>query len=199
MAVGRIPSRAGRLVLAAAGLGLVLSACSSSSSTTARTAAQKPAGAGTVIDSVHSSRYGTILVSASGRTLYMFTADTSTTSNCRGACVPVWVPVTTTGTPRAGAGVTVSLLGTITRPGGSHQVTYGGHPLYTFVRDSADGQVNGEGIDNFGGHWYVVDTAGHPVTAPTSGTAGVTSGAAGYGSSGTSSGSSAGSSSGYSY
>ena len=197
MAVGRIPSRAGRLVLAAGGLGLVLSACSSSSSSTARAATQKPAGAGTVIDSVHSAPYGTILVTASGRTLYMFTADTSTTSNCRGACVPAWPPVTTTGSPRAGAGVTPSLLGTITRSGGSHQVTYGGHPLYTFVRDSAAGQVNGEGVDNFGGHWYVVDTAGHPVkAAPTSGKAGATSGAAG---SGSSSGSTSGSSSGYSY
>ena len=196
MAAGRIPSRIGQLAVTAGALGLVLSACSSSGSSTAKAAAQKPAGTGAVVDSAHSARYGTILVTASGRTLYMFTADTSSTSNCSGACVPVWPPLTTTGTPRAGSGVSSSLLGTITRPGGARQVTYGGDPLYTFVRDSAAGQVTGEGVDNFGGLWYVLGTSGKPVKAPTgTGTAG-SSGSGGHGSSGSGS---SGSGSGYSY
>lgn len=138
------------------------SSSSSSSSSTTSTPAASQVG---TVETASSSSYGTILVDSSGRTLYMLTADTPTKSACTGSCPAVWPPLVVTGSPTAGSGVTASLLGTITRSDGSHQVTYNGHPLYTFARDTAAGQVNGEGINHFGGLWYVLDPAGSPVKA----------------------------------
>jgi predicted lipoprotein with Yx(FWY)xxD motif len=39
-------------------------------------------------------------------------------------------------------------------------VTYNHHPLYRFVKDTRKGQTNGEGLNAFGAHWYVVSPAG---------------------------------------
>ncbi|TMC40467.1 MAG: hypothetical protein E6J28_01415 [Chloroflexi bacterium] len=119
-----------------------------------------PAAAGTTIKAA-SSRLGQILVDANGRTLYLFVADSGTTSNCNSAgCVQNWPPVLTKGTPQAGAGVNASLLGTTTRKDGTTEVTYAGHPLYYFIADKQPGQVTGQGIDAFGGPWYVVSPSG---------------------------------------
>jgi predicted lipoprotein with Yx(FWY)xxD motif len=159
--------RTGVAVVCSAALGLALGACGSgpshaSSSTTRR-------ASGTLVASASTS-YGTILVTSTGMTLYMNTGDSPTTSVCTGSCLAVWPPLTTIGRPRAGPGVEARLLGTLTRSGGSEQVTYNGHPLYTFAHDIAPGQVNGEGIVHFGGTWYVLDAAGQPVTQAVSST-----------------------------
>jgi predicted lipoprotein with Yx(FWY)xxD motif len=179
-----------RLVFVVA-LGAGLAACSSSSPAAAKSNSSKsseptstaaPAAASTAtVDAAHTSLFGTVLVTSTGRTLYMLTADSPTASVCTGTCASVWPPLTVTGTPTAGSGVKASELGTITRSGGGHQVTYDGHPLYTFTKDTAAGQVNGEGINKFGGIWYVLSTSGSPVKAPiASGTTTTTSGGSGY-------------------
>jgi len=98
----------------------------------------------------------TVLTNAKGLTLYWFAPDTPAASRCTGDCVEYWPPVT--GNPTAGPGVT-GKLGTITRPGGSLQVTYDGHPLYTYVGDSP-GQANGNKLDLNGGYWYEVRASG---------------------------------------
>jgi predicted lipoprotein with Yx(FWY)xxD motif len=98
-----------------------------------------------------------VLTNSKGRTLYWFAPDSSTTSKCYGSCASYWPPVT--GKPTAGAGVT-GTLGTIQRTDGSTQVTYNGHPLYTYVGDSASGQANGNDIDINGGYWYEVHVSG---------------------------------------
>ena len=95
----------------------------------------------------------TVLTNAKGRTLYWFAPDTPSTSECTGSCAAYWPPVT--GNPMAGPGVT-GRLGTIKRPGGATQATYNGHPLYTYIGDSARGQANGNKIDLNGGYWYEV-------------------------------------------
>ena len=46
---------------------------------------------------------------------------------------------------------------------GATQVTYNGHPLYRFQGDAKAGQINGQGLDQFGAKWYVVDTKGKAV------------------------------------
>lgn len=112
-----------------------------------------------------SSKYGQILVDGSGRTLYVLTADTGSQSTCNGDCAAIWPPDTTTGTP-TNSGVTASLVGTSPRMDHSTQVTYKGHPLYTYSKDSKAGDINGEGIATFGGIWYVVGTDGNAITAP---------------------------------
>jgi predicted lipoprotein with Yx(FWY)xxD motif len=115
---------------------------------------------GTMIGTA-STRLGSILVDSSGRTVYLFVADSSTTSNCNSAsCVQYWPPVLTSGAPQAGSGVNASLLGTTTRADGSVEVTYAGHPLYYFVSDKKAGDVSGQAINAFGAPWYVVSPSG---------------------------------------
>ena len=106
---------------------------------------------------------GPILVGPNGMTLYMFLSDTTTMSTCSGSCAQNWPPLTTTGSPRAMGGVSQSLLGTIRRQDGTMQVTYHGHPLYSFIADSGPGMANGEGLDAFGARWEVINAAGMAV------------------------------------
>jgi len=110
-----------------------------------------------------SSKLGKLLVDATGRTLYLFEADTGAASTCNGACASAWPPLTTAGQPIAGPGVSASKLGTTKRSDGTTEVTYDGHPLYTFSGDSAPGQTNGQGIDGFGAEWYVLSATGNPI------------------------------------
>ena len=115
---------------------------------------------GTKID-VGSTRLGRVLVDGKGRTLYLFAADTGTKSTCNSsACVQYWPPLLTTGAPQAGAGVNAGLLGTTRRQDGTTEVTYAGHPLYYFISDNKAGDVTGQGINGFGGPWYVVSPSG---------------------------------------
>jgi len=94
-----------------------------------------------------------VLTDAKGRTLYSFAPDSPSKSACYGSCAAYWPPVT--GTPSAGPGVT-GKLGTIKRTDGTTQVTYDGHPLYTYIADNAPGQDNGNNINLNGGLWRVV-------------------------------------------
>jgi predicted lipoprotein with Yx(FWY)xxD motif len=98
-----------------------------------------------------------LLTNAAGLTLYWFAPDTSAKSACYGSCAAYWPPVT--GTPSAGPGVT-GTLGTITRTGGATQATYDGHPLYTYIGDSAPGTASGNNINLNGGLWHDVPITG---------------------------------------
>ena len=130
-------------------------------SATTGSSAAKPSGAAAV--GVANSNLGEILVDAKGQTLYLFEKDTGTASTCDGACASAWPPLTTSGKPTAGAGVTASKLGTTKRSDGSSEVTYNGHPLYTFEGDSAPGQTTGQGSTAFGAPWYVLSAAGSQI------------------------------------
>ena len=99
----------------------------------------------------------TVLTNAKGFTLYWFAPDTATRSNCNGTCAGYWPPVT--GTPPAGPGVT-GKLATIKRPDGTAQATYNGHPLYTYVGDTAPGQAFGNNLNLNGGLWHEVTVPG---------------------------------------
>ena len=74
-----------------------------------------------------------------------------------------WPPDTVTGTPQAGSGVSQALLGTITRPDGTRQVTYNGHPLYYFTADAAAGTARGQAVKAFGAEWDVVGVGGSKI------------------------------------
>ena len=150
-----------------AGVALAAAACGSSgTSGTASTpsaassspsaAASSAAASGTALTTT--TIKGTkVVTNAKGFTVYSFAPDTPTKSNCNGSCATYWPPVK--GPVTAGAGVT-GKLGTITRSDGSTQATYNGHPLYTYVSDTAPGQDKGNGLNLSGGVWHVVPVSG---------------------------------------
>jgi predicted lipoprotein with Yx(FWY)xxD motif len=124
---------------------------------------------GTVV-ALRKTELGAVLVDARGRTLYLFEKDRNGVSACNTACVKFWPALTSNGTPRAGKGVHRSLLRLTRQHNGRRQVTYAGHPLYTFVGDKRPGQTTGEGLTNFGADWYAVSAGGRKVEqAPSSG------------------------------
>ena len=104
-----------------------------------------------------------MLADGSGRTLYLFEKDKSPRSTCFGACASAWPPLTTNGSPTAIKGVSASKLGTINRGNGVKQVTYNGHPLYRFIKDTGPRQTHGEGLKAFGAEWYALSAAGKKV------------------------------------
>jgi predicted lipoprotein with Yx(FWY)xxD motif len=113
---------------------------------------------------VSDSRYGSILVDGSGRTLYLFTRDRGGKSRCYGDCATAWPPLLTSGgEPRAAGDADATRLGTTRRKGGRTQVTYAGHPLYRYVGDRKAGQILCQDVDEFGGTWLVVSPAGRAV------------------------------------
>ena len=109
------------------------------------------------------TKLGTILVNAQGRSLYLFLKDKNGKSACSGACAKAWPPLMTTGKAKAAGGVNAKLLGTTKRSNGT-QVTYNGHPLYTFFQDTKAGQTKGQGSNFFGALWYVMGTNGKQIT-----------------------------------
>jgi predicted lipoprotein with Yx(FWY)xxD motif len=94
-----------------------------------------------------------VLINAKGFTLYSFARDTPTSSKCYGSCAVYWPPAT--GTTAAGQGLPGKVT-TITRTGGSHQLAYNGHPLYTYIGDTAPGQARGNNLNFNGGLWHEV-------------------------------------------
>src|SRR5579864_691646 len=119
-----------------------------------------PAATATIIAVAANSAHGQILVDGKGMTVYLFVADTGTSSTCYTSCATIWPPVLTEGAPQAGAGADKSLLGTTTRTDGKVEVTYAGHPLYYFSKDKAPGDTTGQGINGFGALWWVMSPAG---------------------------------------
>lgn len=107
---------------------------------------------------------GTILVDGQGRTLYLFKADSGTKSACSGACASAWPPLRVSGKQLVGSGVSGSEVGSTRRSDGSQQVTYNGHPLYTYVGDTKAGDVTGQGLTQFGAAWFALSPAGNQVS-----------------------------------
>ena len=152
-------SRVGAFALAAVAL---LAACGGS--TSIASASPSPSPTGEKIAVASNAKLGSILVDGKGLTVYLFVADTGTASTCYTQCATIWPPVLTTGAPQAGTGVKTSLLGTTTRTDGTVEVTYAGHPLYYFFKDKATGDATGQGINGFGGLWWVMSPAGAAIT-----------------------------------
>lgn len=152
-------------VIGLVGVSVVVAACGSAASTGGSATSKSPAsGAMAVSVGTVTGADGTHLVGASGRPLYLWVADSRDKSVCTGSCAQVWPPVTTASSPVAAMGVTASQLGTITRSGGTKQVTYDGHPLYYFASDTSKGSLTGQGSDSFGAKWWLVAPSGSAIT-----------------------------------
>jgi predicted lipoprotein with Yx(FWY)xxD motif len=178
-----------RKIFSAVGLAaavLAVAACGSSTSSSgsaptntssAPAAGSSSSSSGTTLNTT-TINGTTVLTNAAGFTLYWFAIDTSTKSNCTGSCATYWPPVK--GPATAGSGVT-GTLGTITRSDGTTQVTYDGHPLYTYVGDTAPGQNKGNGQNLSGGLWYEETPSGSTPATGASASASSSSGGGGYG------------------
>ena len=161
--------RLSRGSLGAAGLGLVVGM-----------AALAAGAAAFTMKSASNSALGTtIVVSATGRTLYHYTPDKKNAATCTGTCATTWPPLLIAAgkKPVAGAGLTASKLGTVKRPDGKLQVTYNGYAMYLFSGDAKAGQANGQGLE---GIWHAVAPSGAVVTKSAS-SGGSSSTSAGYG------------------
>jgi predicted lipoprotein with Yx(FWY)xxD motif len=163
---------------AAAAAATALVACSSAgaSPTPSSSASGSSSPAAAAANTVKTATIAgvTVLTNSKGLTLYSFAPDSSTTSKCNGSCAVSWPPVQG---PATAAGVT-GTFSTITRSDGSTQATFDGHPLYTFVGDTAPGQAKGNDLNAFGGLWHEITTSG--AAAPAGGTSSGSGGGAGY-------------------
>jgi predicted lipoprotein with Yx(FWY)xxD motif len=137
---------------------------STTSAATSSTAAAPSSAASAVLVTTKHNTLGTILAAGPKQlTVYMFEGDKGSASACSGGCTHVWPPVTTSGTATSGGSAMAGELGTITRPDGTRQVTYRGHPLYFFARDGDKGDAYGQGVVGFGASWYVLAPSGSKV------------------------------------
>ena len=159
--VGRRPLRL--VVGATFAAALALASCSSSSKSSS-VAAGQPSSTATV--TVRSTSMGQVLSDSAGKPLYTYGNDQpgATTSACTGSCASAWPALTATGTPTAGPGVT-GTLGKLA----SGQVTWNGHPLYTFASDTAGGSPTGDGVAGF--HLAVAGGSSSPAGGATTTTA----------------------------
>ncbi len=132
----------------------------SEESSTASTESGSAAASGAVVSLSSAPKLGMVIVNSEGLTLYDFHKDKGTTSSCYGACEQAWPPLLTEGEPQVGNGAKVALLGTTKRKDGTTQVTYAGHPLYTFVEDKKPGEANGNDVSAFGAEWYALQGNG---------------------------------------
>jgi predicted lipoprotein with Yx(FWY)xxD motif len=157
----------------------VAAGCGGGGATAASSAPPKTATGQAATVGISNTGIGQILVNSQGRTLYLFKADQGTKSACTGACAGAWPPLLVTGKPTLGKGINVSLVGTATRPEGTTQLTYNGHPLYLFAQDQKAGETNGQGVSAFGAAWFALNSGGNQVSAQPSSSS--TSGGGGLG------------------
>jgi predicted lipoprotein with Yx(FWY)xxD motif len=179
MAISRPPvhnqlTRRASLLVGLAAAAVLAAACGSSgsgssggSSAPASGAAGAPPSAAPTARpaamTTHSTKLGAVVAGPDGRTVYVFEADKSTSSSCYGACAANWPAVMTTGDPIATGAAKSTLLGTTQRKDGSTQVTYAGRPVYYFVGDKSEADVRGQGLNAFGGSWYVISPDGNKI------------------------------------
>lgn len=171
--------------LAPAGLAaaaLVVAACGSSSNSGGSGSGSSPAAAATgaaaaSATTLEAKKVGgaTLLTNSKGFTVYWFVPDTSTQSKCNGTCAHYWPPVHGPATAMSGVKGTLTV---ITRSDGSKQAVWNGHPLYTYIGDTAPGEAKGNGLNLSGGVWHDITLSGTSAPAPANSSS---SGGNGYG------------------
>ena len=156
----RAPGRIGPAALV--GAALLLSACSGGNVTTLTA---PPTTDPSLTLALEHSPAGPILTTGTGATLYDFAPDGPTHSACtQDPCTFQWPPLLKVAPVAVGRGVDPALVGTLRRPGGATQLSYAGHPLYTYALDVTPGMVTGQAVDQDGGPWYVLGPRGRQIT-----------------------------------
>jgi predicted lipoprotein with Yx(FWY)xxD motif len=157
-----------RLALAVALIAAVavIAGCGSSSSNSSSSGGGSSSGGSGTVSVAKISGYGSALVTASGKSIYILSTDPAGSSKCSGSCAKTWMPVTVSGSPSAGSGVDSSKLSSFKRSDGTTQVLYDKQALYTY---SGQGATSGEGQAADGGVWYLVSPSGSPIKKSSSG------------------------------
>ena len=133
--------------------------------------ASAKSGGGDILHLAKAEHVGTskvpIAVNSKGRPVYLLHPETTKHLLCKGMCLKVWPPVTAKpGQKLTKVSGVKGRLGSFKR-GATRQVTLNGHPLYTFVKDTAKGTAHGDGIVAFGGTWHVFREGPAVKKAPT--------------------------------
>lgn len=155
-----VGARSAGLLAAMAATGALVAACGGGGGTQAGGGGGAPSAAppSAAASAVH-------LTDGNGDTLYMFELDKDGKSHCYDSCASFWPPVSAgTDIQASGGGAASGSTGTITRKDGSKQVTFHGHPLYTYSGDQAPGQTKGQGMNINGGLWWMVSPSGSAIT-----------------------------------
>jgi predicted lipoprotein with Yx(FWY)xxD motif len=131
-----------------AAFALMLAGCGSSSSgggTATVGSSGSPVAAGNAPSGLNtmSTSIGNVLVDSSGHTVYELVGDTSSNKLCTSSCEAFWPPV---------------------KSGGKIMVV-NGHPVFTFVQDTAAGQTHGQGVKDTWGRWLALNAKGNPIAA----------------------------------
>src|ERR1700744_6262253 len=138
-----------RVIIAGIGVAAVLATAGGITAATAGTpVARGPPAAGhsAAATSVQTAQVAvggkmeTILTTATGQPLYYYQPDTAAKSLVTGSLARLWPPLTSTAPTGTGLSGRLNVLNDVN----GQQVTYNGHPLYTFVGDRG-GQVAGQG------------------------------------------------------
>lgn len=166
-AVALVAAIAGAAVLAACGSGGGSKSGSSSAGTSATSAAGSGSSAGgkATVMAGKVNGYGTVLVTEADQPIYILSSDPSGSSKCSGACAKAWKPLTVSGSPHAGTGVSASMLSSFKRGDGTTQVLYDKHALYTHAGSAA----SAAGTASNGGVWYLINAKGKAVKSTTAG------------------------------
>jgi predicted lipoprotein with Yx(FWY)xxD motif len=143
-----------------------LAACGSSSSNSSSSDGGSSSGGTGTVKVTKISGYGSALVTASGKSVYVLSTDPAGSSKCSGSCAKTWMPVTVSGSPSAGSGIDSSKLSSFKRSDGTTQALYNKQALYTY---SGQGATSGEGQAADGGIWYLVSPSGAAIKKSSSG------------------------------
>lgn len=108
-----------------------------------------------------SEEWGQHLVTGEGMSVYLYILDEGGALACVEACTNNWPPLMAGADSIVSENLDSNLVGTVERPEGGLQLTYGGHPLYTFQRDTEEGHTRGQAL---GDQFFLVSVAGEAVT-----------------------------------
>ena len=93
---------------------------------------------------------GAVLAGADQLTLYIHAGDGMNHSTCTGGCIASWPAVLVApGTKVTGGAGVHGHFATFKRSDGTTQVSYNGHPLYTWPGDLYAGDTTGQGLGGF--------------------------------------------------
>ena len=111
-------------------------------------------------------RVGMVLTNGKGYALYAFVPGERSAARCTGACATRWPPIRLNIEMAIDSSPALDESNVSTEPDPEHHeagdrlVKFAGHVLHSYTGDTSPGAINGEGLESYGGHWYLISPAG---------------------------------------